>query len=138
MTPGTVPAIPQVPVTPFVYAKSLGVNVAASSQLNVMSVGGLTNAACGAGSKLIVCVCVITLSHSSVNVQVIVCEPPHGSKLPLMTPGTVPAISQVPVTPFVYAKSLAVNVAASSQLNVMSVGGLTNAACGAGSKLSIC
>src|SRR5690606_41026491 len=101
MTPGTVPAISQLPITPFVYAKSLAVKVAASSQLNVMSVGGFTNAACGAGSMLIVCVCVIVLSHSSVNVQVIVWLPPHRQKLPLMMPGTVPVISHVPATPLV-------------------------------------
>src|SRR5690606_5506563 len=99
--PGTDPEISHDPVSPLVYARSDTVNVAASSQVSVMSVGGFTNAACGAGSIVMFCVCVIVLPQSSVKVQVIVCVPPHSSKLPASVPGTDPAISQDPVSLFV-------------------------------------
>src|SRR5690606_39401022 len=103
-----------------------------------MSVGGLINAACGAGSIVMFCVCVIVLPQSSVKVQVIVCVPPHSSKLPASVPGTDPEISQLSVSLFVYAKVDTTKFCAASHVNVMSVGGFTNAACGAGSIVIVC
>ena len=96
--PGTVPEISQDPVSLFVYARVVTTKFCAASHVNVMSVGGFTNAACGAGSIVMFWVCVITLPQSSVNVQVIVWLPPHSSKVPANVPGTVPEISQDPVS----------------------------------------
>ncbi|MBK7429187.1 MAG: hypothetical protein IPI60_20260 [Saprospiraceae bacterium] len=73
------------------------------------------------------------LPQSSVKVQVIVWLPPHSSNVPANVPGTDPEISQDPVSLFVYARVVTTKFWASSQVNVMSVGGFTNAACGAGS-----
>src|SRR5690606_24910491 len=109
----------------------------ASSQVSVMSIGGFTNAACGAGSIVMFWVCVIVLPQSSVKVQVIVCVPPHSSKLPASVPGTDPAISQLPVSLFVYSNVLTTKFWASSHVKVMSAGALINAACGAGSMVMV-
>ena len=73
----------------------------AASHVTVTSAGGFTNAACGAGSIVIVCTCVMFLPQSSVNVQVIVWLPPHSSNVPANVPGTDPEISQDPVSLFV-------------------------------------
>src|SRR5690606_33077356 len=136
--PGVVPVISQLPVSLFVYLRSVTTKFCASSQVSVMSVGGFTKAACGAGSIVMFCVCVIVLPQSSVNVQVIVCVPPHSSNVPASVPGTEPDISQLPVSLFVYLRSATTKFCASSQVSVMSAGALMKAACGAGSIVMFC
>ena len=58
-----------------------------------------SNVASGAGSTVMVCVCVMVLAQSSVKVHVCVSVPPHSSKVPVMTPVSVPSIRHSTVAP---------------------------------------
>ena len=63
--------------------------------------GAAANTAIGAGSTVIVLVCVIVLPHASVNVQVSVTFPPQGPGSALSVDVTVPLIRHVPLAPLV-------------------------------------
>src|SRR5688572_6776579 len=82
--------------------------------------------------------CVIVLLQRSVNVQVTFCVPPHSSNVPASVPGTSPEISQALVSLLVYDKLVTTKFCASSHVRVISAGGLTNAAGGAGSIVIVC
>ncbi len=59
--------------------------------------GAAANTATGAGSTVIVLVCVIVLLHASVKVHVSVTGPPHAPGSALNVDVTVPLIKQVPL-----------------------------------------
>ena len=65
-------------------------------------------------------------------VHVTVKSPPHSSKLPLITPGAIPLISHVPVSPLLYARGAAANDPASTQDKLAGRLGSSNDGTGAG------
>jgi len=63
--------------------------------------GAAANTATGAGSTVIVLLCVIVRLQASVNVQVSVTGPPQAPGNALKVDVTDPLIKQVPLAPFV-------------------------------------
>ena len=89
------------------------------------------------GSTVIICVCDIGLSQASVYSHVYIISPPQRSADPISTAGTLPDISQTPVSLLVNSRSLAL-IGIASQDTVILPGGFINCASGAGSTVITC